>query len=56
MILDEAFAQAAGENDSLNGWREDHRDYFTRNGGFNPEMMLVCESLRLVEDLAAPES
>ena len=48
----EAFALAEGENDSLAGWREDHRDYFTRNGGFDPEMMLVCERFRLVEDFS----
>lgn len=48
----ESFALAEGENDSLAGWREDHRDYFTRNGGFDPEMMLVCERFRLVEDFA----
>lgn len=54
--VDEAFALAEGENDSLAGWREDHRDYFTRNGGFDPEMMLVCERFRLVEDYAEPEA
>lgn len=48
----EGFALAEGENDSLAGWREDHRDYFERNGGFDPEMMLVCERFRLIEDLA----
>jgi uncharacterized protein YhfF len=44
--VDEAFALAEGENDSLAGWREDHRSYFERNGGFDPEMKLVCESFR----------
>ncbi len=47
----EAFALAEGENTSLAGWQQDHRTYFTRNGGFDPEMMLVCERLRLIEDL-----
>ena len=50
--VDEAFALAEGENDSLKGWREDHRRYFERNGGFDPKMELVCERFRLVEDLA----
>ena len=50
--VDEAFALAEGENDSLEGWREDHRRYFERNGGFDPKMELVCERFRLVEDLA----
>lgn len=50
--VDEAFALAEGENDSLDGWRKDHRDYFDRNGGFDPQMILVCERFRLVEDIA----
>ncbi len=49
----EDFAMAEGENDSLEGWRDGHRRYFERNGGFDPEMELVCERFRLVEDLAA---
>lgn len=52
--IDEAFALAEGENDSLEGWREDHRKYFGRNGGFDPEMMLICERFGLIEDLAEP--
>ena len=50
----EQFALAEGENDSLAGWRSDHRRYFERNGGWAPEMVLVCERFRLVDDLAAP--
>ncbi|MEW2917746.1 ASCH domain-containing protein [Ruegeria sp. ANG10] len=46
------FALAEGENETLEGWREDHRRYFERNGGFDPEMELLCERFRLVEDLA----
>ncbi len=49
--VEESFALAEGENDSLRGWQEDHRAYFTRNGGFDREMQLVCERFRLVEDL-----
>lgn len=49
--VDEAFALAEGENDSLKGWQEDHRAYFTRNGGFHQEMTLVCERFRLIEIL-----
>ncbi|MBF9049307.1 ASCH domain-containing protein [Roseobacter sp. HKCCD9010] len=48
----EDFALAEGENETLDGWREDHRRYFERNGGFDPEMELVCERFRMVEDLA----
>ncbi len=46
------FALAEGENDSLQGWRDDHRAYFERNGGWSPEMELVCERFKLIEDLA----
>ena len=51
--VDEDFALAEGENDDLEGWRQDHRAYFERNGGFAPDMMLVCERFRLVEDFEA---
>ncbi len=50
--VDADFALAEGENDSLDGWRADHRRYFERNGGWDVEMELVCERFRLVEDLA----
>jgi uncharacterized protein YhfF len=49
--VDEAFALAEGENDSLAGWRAGHRRYFERNGGWSPDLLLVCERFRLVEDL-----
>lgn len=50
--VDEAFALAEGENDSLAGWRVAHEVYFARNGGFSNDMMVVCERFRLVEDVA----
>lgn len=46
----EDFALAEGENEGLEGWRADHRRFFERNGGFDPEMELVCERFRLIED------
>ena len=49
--VDEAFAMDEGEFTDLADWREGHRRYFERNGGFEPGMMLVCERFRLVEDL-----
>ena len=49
--VDEEFALAEGENDSLEGWQRDHRAYFERNSGFSPEMLVVCERFRLIEDL-----
>lgn len=50
--MTEDFALAEGENDSLKGWQRDHRAYFTRNGGWAPDMMLICERFRMVRDLA----
>lgn len=44
----EAFARAEGEG-TFEDWRKGHRAYFTRNGGWSPEMLLVCERFRLVE-------
>ena len=50
--VEQDFALAEGENDTLEGWRNDHRDYFERNGGFEPEMLLVCERFKLIEVFA----
>ena len=47
--VDEDFALAEGENDSLDGWRADHRAYFERCGNFDPGMKLVCERFEVVE-------
>lgn len=49
--VDESFALAEGENDSLDGWAADHRAYFERNGGWQPDMLLVCERFRLIKVL-----
>ncbi len=49
--VDESFALAEGENDSLEGWAADHRAYFERNGGWRPDMLLVCERFRLIKVL-----
>lgn len=44
------FAAAEGEGDTcLEDWRAGHRAYFTRNGGFAPDMLVWCERFRLVE-------
>lgn len=47
----EVFALAEGENEDLAGWQRDHRAFFERNGGFDPEMELVCERFRVIEHL-----
>jgi uncharacterized protein YhfF len=50
--MDEAFAHEEGEGlRTLADWREGHRAYFERNGGFSPDMELVCERFKLVEVL-----
>ena len=46
----EEFALAEGEG-TFAEWREGHVRYFERNGGWSPDMELVCERFRLVEDL-----
>lgn len=50
--IPEDFALAEGEGDFAE-WRAGHIDYFTRNGGFDPDMMLVCERFRLLEVIDA---
>jgi uncharacterized protein YhfF len=48
----EEFARDEGEGDrTLAEWREGHGAYFRRNGGFSPDMELLCERFRLVEIL-----
>ncbi len=54
--VDEGLALAEGENDDLEGWRRDHQQYFERNGGFDREMILVCERFKLVRDFEAHEA
>jgi uncharacterized protein YhfF len=51
----EAMALAEGEDNSLDGWRAGHREYFERNGGFSPDMDVVWERFVLVEDLRGLE-
>ncbi len=46
----EDFAVAEGEG-SFEEWRAGHIDFFTRNGGWSEDLMLVCERFRLVEVL-----
>jgi len=47
------FALAEGENDDLAGWQADHRRFFERNGGWSPQMQLVCERFTLIEDFGS---
>lgn len=50
--VDADFARDEGEGDlTLDWWREAHRNYFTRNGHFAPDMPVWCERFRLVARL-----
>lgn len=50
--IDEDFARDEGEGfGTLPEWRDGHRDFFERNGGYAPDMELVCERFRLIEAL-----
>ena len=50
--VDETFAHDEGEGfRTLADWRKGHQEYFERNGGFSPDMELVCERFKLVEVL-----
>ena len=51
--VEASFALAEGENDDSEGWRRDHREYFERNGGFDPEMTLVLERFEVIHDFGA---
>lgn len=46
----ESFALAEGEDETLAGWQAGHQTFFERNGGFEPEMMLVCLRFEVVQD------
>ena len=48
--VDESFALAEGEGDFA-AWRAGHIQFFSRNGGYDPQMKLVCERFRLVQVL-----
>jgi uncharacterized protein YhfF len=51
--VDADFAHEEGEGDrSLAYWRQAHRIYFSRQGKFSEDMMLMCERFRLVEVFA----
>lgn len=54
--IDEQFAADEGEGlRTLAAWRECHQAYFERNGGFAPDMELLCERFRLVEIIPRPK-
>jgi uncharacterized protein YhfF len=53
--VDQDFASKEGEGDSsLDQWRTSHRQYFERTGLFRPDMLLWCETFRLICVIDAP--
>ena len=51
--VDWGFAKDEGEDDTLDSWRRNHRAFFERNGGFDPDMLLVCQRFSVAQDLLA---
>jgi len=52
------FAAKEGEGDSsLDQWRISHREYFERTGVYRPDMLLWCETFRLISIIeTSPQS
>jgi len=54
--VDAGLAFDEGEDDrSLDAWRRAHEAYFARNGGFSPDMLLLCERFKLVAIIEAQD-
>ena len=53
--LPEELALMEGEDDSLESWRAQHRRYYERAGIFAPDMPLIWEEFRVIEDFAATD-
>jgi uncharacterized protein YhfF len=48
-MVDAQFANDEGEDGrSLESWRHEHQVFFERNGGFKPDMLLVCERFKVI--------
>jgi len=52
--MPEDLALMEGEDESLEGWRAGHRRYFERAGIFSPDMPLIWEEFRVIEDFSLP--
>ena len=50
--VDAAFARDEGEGDgTLAVWRKIHQAFFTEEGYFAPDMLLLCQHFKVVERL-----
>ncbi|PVH30072.1 ASCH domain-containing protein [Pararhodobacter oceanensis] len=50
--MDAEFTAAQGQFRDLEDWRKSYSAYFSKHGQFAPDMMLMCERFRVVEDYA----
>lgn len=50
--MTEDLVAAQGEFRDLEHWRKVYRAYFTCNGGWSEDMMILCERYRMIEDYA----
>ncbi|MHA6263982.1 ASCH domain-containing protein [Arenibacterium sp. CAU 1754] len=50
--MDAEFVAAQGEFRDLDHWRAGYEAYFRRAGTFSPDMKLMCERFRMIEDYA----
>jgi uncharacterized protein YhfF len=50
--VDDSFAYDEGEGDrTLEYWRKEHKDFFTREGTYADDMEVCCERFKLIEVL-----
>lgn len=50
--MDAELVAAQGEFRDLAHWQQGYRAYFERNGGWSPDMKIMCERFRIVQDYA----
>jgi uncharacterized protein YhfF len=50
--MDEDFVAAQGEFRDLAHWQKSYRAYFTSNGGWSPDMKIMCERFKVIADYA----
>lgn len=50
--MDAEFVAAQGEFRDLEHWRKSYEAYFRRTGDFAPDMKIMCERFKLIEDYA----